>query len=91
MPPYARALDILRTMRVGDTFNVHLCDGTIRVVHNIAWGYDVGETVAHITTNISPEPNCPHEIDFFLADEIDRIVDAETGGVRFVCDDERAN
>ena len=49
------------------------------------WGYDVGDEVAHITTNISP-PNVEYdveffyEVDFFRADEIEKIEDVEDWG-----------
>jgi hypothetical protein len=65
---------------------VRLSDGETYRVFNIAWGYDLGEEVAHITTNISPDPSEPHAIDFFHASEIVEITDDETGGVLFQAD-----
>lgn len=34
---------------------VTLNTGSQCTVHNIAWGYDVGDEYAHVTTNISPK------------------------------------
>lgn len=51
---------------------VHLDNNSLLIVWNIAWGYDVGDEYAHITTNISPEiTNCG--IDFFYTNEIQKI------------------
>jgi len=64
------------------------------MTYNVAWGYDLGEEVAHITTNISPGPNpedhiqVTYEIDFFHANEIAKVEDVETGAVLFEHADE---
>ena len=56
---------------------------------DVAWGYDQGEDVAHVTTNVSPGPGpddeveLPYGLDFFHANEITRIEDVETGAVLF--------
>jgi hypothetical protein len=79
--PHQRALDVLihREFRRSRVF---LRDGRVCVTHNVAWGFDLGVEVAHITTNGSPfQPGLP--IDLFHADEIVRIEDADTGVVLF--------
>ena len=44
-------------------------------VLNIAWGYDAGDSYAHITTNISPSvPGL--ETDFFFTAEVIAVLDA---------------
>lgn len=47
-------------------------------IFNIAWGYDLGDEYAHITSNISPIQKSvnPH---FFHTNEIVKIVDEESG------------
>ena len=57
---------------------VHLEDGSQARVYNIAWGYDLGDDYAHITTNISPRQESAPE-DFFYTNDIVEIVDEETG------------
>ena len=58
------------------------------MVHDVAWGYDLGEDVAHVTTNVSP-PNVDYEVDFtydvdfFRSNEVVRIEDVETGMLLF--------
>jgi len=81
-PSHARALDIL-VHRCGTASLVRLSGGKSCTVHDVAWGYDLGEDIAHITTNISPGPPGPCEIDFFHANEIARIEDVEDGSVLF--------
>lgn len=54
-PPRDTALlDLLRA-REGQRTTVVLADGKRLTVLNIAWGYDMGDEFAHVTTNISPE------------------------------------
>jgi hypothetical protein len=58
------------------------------MVHNVAWGYDLGEDVAHLTTNITSldqesDVEFRYESDFFRADEVVRIEDVETSAVLF--------
>jgi hypothetical protein len=62
---------------------VVLVSGQSCLVHNIAWGYDLGTDIAHITTNISPSPSTTCDVDFFHADEISTIADAESGRMLF--------
>lgn len=41
---------------------------------NIAWGYDMGEEYAHVTTNISPSIDS-EAVDFFFTSEVLRLED----------------
>ncbi len=81
-PSHATALDILK-QRSSEPSDVALASGRMVRVYNITWGYDMGDTVAHITTNISPKPNAEHTIDFFFANEIVRIVDPDNEAIWF--------
>ena len=53
-------------------------DGTEFVFSNIAWGYDLGDEYAHITTNISPRIEGLSE-DFFFTNELVDLRDHELG------------
>jgi hypothetical protein len=57
---------------------VILRDGKCCLVYDIAWGYDDGDTFAHITTNISPG-GPGSSIDFFFTNDIAAIRDAASG------------
>ena len=81
-PSHLRALDTL-VHRCGQWSRVHLRGGRVSMVYDVAWGFDLGTDVAHITTNISPGPEGNLEIDFFHSSEISRIEDPATGGVLF--------
>ena len=85
-PFHATALDILK-LRTDEPSDVTLACGRVVRVYNVAWGYDMGDPVAHITTNISPAPNPEHTADFFFANEVLRIVDPENGAIWFVMPD----
>lgn len=91
-PVHDVALDCLK-QRVGCPSDVTLDDGRIVRVWNIAWGYDLGDPIAHLTTNIDKPvlvPDLP--IDFFYSNEIRKIVDVETNAVWFEnTDDTRLN
>lgn len=52
-------------------------------VFDVAWGRDMGDTIDHITTNISPGPKEPHSIDFFFTSDVIRIVDPVSGEVLY--------
>lgn len=72
-PLDADVIDLL-VSREGVATAVALKSGSRLTVHNIAWGYDMGEDHAHVTTNISPEvPGAT--IDFFSTSEIQSISD----------------
>lgn len=81
-PLHATALDILKR-RTGEPSDVTLSSGRVVRVYNVAWGYDMDDPVAHITTNISPPPAAEHTSDFFFADEVVRVVDPENGAIWF--------
>lgn len=61
---------------------IELQDNNKLVVWNIAWGYDMEDEYAHITTNVSPEINGT-QIDFFYSYEIERISDQKSKAVIF--------
>ncbi len=73
-------IEILKS-RGGKWTSVFLKNGQELSVFNIAWGYDLGDDYAHVTTNISPANDEPAEVDFFTVDEVTKIADAETGRV----------
>jgi hypothetical protein len=81
-PLHATALDVLRA-RTGEPSDVTLTSGRVVRVYNVAWGYDLDDPVAHITTNNSPSPAGEQPWDFFFADAVVRIVDPENGAVWF--------
>ena len=66
--------------RDGMPTTVRLRDGRELTVWNIAWGYDMGDDRAHITTNCSPEVE-DMPMDFFSTDEVAEIRAPETGAV----------
>ena len=72
-----RALQVLRG-RSGQRTEVTLSSGRQIVVWNVAWGRDEGDEFDHLTTNISPEPAEPHEVDFIFSSEISTIMDPVT-------------
>ncbi len=53
-------------------------------VFNIAWGYDIGDEFAHITTNISPAPQNQHTIDFFYSNDIEKIKNPESNEILYI-------
>lgn len=61
---------------------VYLDNNTILTVFNIAWGYDIGDEFAHITTNISPEI-LNSDIDYFYTNEIQKIEDRTNGKILY--------
>lgn len=47
-------------------------------VHNISWGYDIGDQYAHVTSNISPfVGGAP--IDLFFTCDVESISDPSSG------------
>ena len=62
--------------RDGFETKVELKNGRLISVWNIAWGYDIGDEYAHITTNISPNIDNA-TIDFFFTNEISKILTDE--------------
>jgi len=59
---------------------LELRDGKVISVWNIAWGYDLGDDFAHITTNISPDQP-GYEIDFFYTNNVAKIIDGDDGEI----------
>jgi len=59
-----------------------LKSGSALRVYNIAWGYDLGDEYAHITTNISPSQDGA-SIDFFYTSDIAEIIDEDSGRIIF--------
>ena len=84
-PKHEIALDVLKRRDQQPT-RVTLDSGQIARIWNIAWGYDAGESVAHVMTNVSPTPDEEHSVDFFRADEIRRIEDPEEKSILFSLD-----
>lgn len=70
-------IDILIS-RDGQPTVVHLADKRVLKIWNIAWGYDIGDDFAHITTNISPEIKNSN-IYYFNINEIQKIEDQTNG------------
>ncbi|NMO51952.1 hypothetical protein HH310_12190 [Actinoplanes sp. TBRC 11911] len=63
--------------RAGSETVVILRDGRRLSVYDIAWGYDVGDAWAHVTTNISPGfEGAP--VDLFVTSEVVLVVDPAT-------------
>lgn len=61
--------------RNGIKTTIELDNGDVIVIWNIAWGYDIGDEYAHITTNISPDVE-NSTIDFFFTNEIKKLYDS---------------
>jgi len=59
---------------------VVLRDGRRLMVHNIAWGYDMGDGWAHVTSNISPGIGGA-SIDFFYTSEVATMIDPATNSL----------
>ncbi len=80
--PTARDLRVLALLqgRDGALTHVELIDGRRCRVWNIVWGYDAGDSWAHITTNISPDVS-GEEVDFFVTEEVDVIRVPESGDI----------
>jgi hypothetical protein len=81
-PPRDEALLALLQERDGRPSEVALRDGRRLMIFNIAWGYDMGDVFAHVTTNVSPAVGGA-EIDFFFTEDVTSVVDPETGMALF--------
>ncbi|MFI9240591.1 hypothetical protein [Streptomyces sp. NPDC053079] len=79
-PPKDDAILQLLQDRDGVATEVVLRDGMKLTVFNIAWGYDLGDEYAHVTTNISPDVD-GGAIDFFFTTTVAAVVDPATGTV----------
>jgi hypothetical protein len=73
-PPSDTALINLLNSRRDVATLVHLHDKRVLEIFDIAWGYDPGEAIAHLTTNCSP-PRPDRPIDVIRSDEILKVVD----------------
>jgi hypothetical protein len=65
--------------------DVHLADGRIARVRNVAWGRDRQDEYDHVTTDISPpQPSSSlEEVDLFFTYEVVQLVDPSTNQVLF--------
>jgi hypothetical protein len=77
-PEHARVVDILRH-RGDRPSRVRLASGRTLVVCDVAWGYDLGDDVAHLTTNLAHPSSDEATVDFFRSDEVVSIDDVESG------------
>jgi hypothetical protein len=77
-----RDVELLRTLQERDAVQtvVVLRDDRRLMVHNIAWGYDMGDEWAHVTSNISPSVTGA-SIDFFFTNEVASMIDPITNSV----------
>lgn len=76
-PADTELIELLQ-QRDGLLTTVRLKDGSTHVVRDIAWGYDLGDEYAHITTNVRPGGEAL-PIDFFHSDAIVSLVDTGSG------------
>ncbi len=74
-------IELLRA-RDGVATDVRLRDGRVCIAFNIAWGYDIGDDFAHVSTNVSPRAE-GRDFDFFFTSEIDAITDPANGEVLY--------
>lgn len=82
----AAVLRILQARDGKETVAV-LQDGSRKIVFDIAWGYDMGDVSAHITTNISPpQPDHP-VIDFFFTSDVVALESPQQPGVNLLAED----
>ncbi|MBM6399791.1 hypothetical protein [Phycicoccus sonneratiae] len=77
LPADAHILELL-VNRDGLPTLVTLENGATITVYNIAWGYDIGDEYAHVTTNVSPEVDGT-AIHLFLTSEVRSISDPDSG------------
>jgi hypothetical protein len=80
--PADEALIDLLLGRDGQLSEVVLRDGRRLNVLNIAWGYDLGDEFAHVTTNCSPFVD-GMSIDFFFTEDVSAVLDPRTGAALF--------
>lgn len=81
-PPLDGELISLLQERDALATEVVLRDGRRLTVFDIAWGYDLGDQFAHVTTNISPGRD-DRPIDVFFTSEVVKVADPETSAVLF--------
>lgn len=80
--PAAQDEDLLESLdrRAGRETVVVLRDGRRLTVYDIAWGYDMGDAWAHVTTNVSPGFE-EVSVDFFLTSEVAFVIDPSSDQV----------
>ena len=81
-PPQDEAILRLLQERDGSASQVVLSDGKKLTVFNIAWGYDLGDEFAHVTTNISPGVK-DSAVDFFFTESVTAVIDPTNGAVLY--------
>ena len=74
-PADQQLLDLLQA-RDGLLTYVLLDNGQRLPVHDIAWGYGMGDEYAHVTTNCSP-PVRGRPVDFFVTSQVTRLLDGD--------------
>jgi len=76
--------EIIETLKRqdGKWTTVELRTGARYRALNIAWGYDIDDEWAHVTTNVSPE-QAGATIDFFSTSDVVRLIDEESGSILF--------
>lgn len=80
--PVDQGLIELFVGRDGEALEVVLRDGQRLGVLNIAWGYDLGDVFAHVTTNVSPFVD-GRPIDFFFTEDVVTVLDSRSGEVLY--------
>ncbi|MDB5203285.1 MAG: hypothetical protein JWQ27_2694 [Ferruginibacter sp.] len=67
---------IIKIFKQRDSLETKVClkSGFVISVWNIAWGYDIGDEYAHITSNVSPEA-VNSTVDFFYTTDIEKMFD----------------
>jgi hypothetical protein len=73
-PDEDKKLIRILTARDATLTKVELRNSQILDVWNIAWGYDMSDDFAHVTTNISPEQD-GYSIEFFFTTDVVKVVD----------------
>jgi hypothetical protein len=73
--PPALDEDLMKLLRDRDGVEtvVMLRDGRRLVIYDIAWGYDIGDQWAHVTTNISPGREGA-AVDLFWTSEVASVI-----------------
>jgi hypothetical protein len=80
--PRDEPLIALLQERDGKLTRVETRDGSVLRVFNIAWGYDMGDEFAHVTTNVSPFID-GESMDFFWTNDVTQVSDPSDGTVVF--------
>jgi hypothetical protein len=82
-PPRDEAFIALLQERDGRLTRVEMRDGSVLRVFNIAWGYDMGDEFAHVTTNVSPFIE-GESVDLFWTNDVANVSDPSDGTVIFL-------